>query len=324
MAHSSDIETKTRARSARPEHGSSVPSRVGPWQLVRLVATERYTRVFAARPADAPEDATPGYALKLPVEEDSSDSVGVELIRREAVAARAVNSPHVISVLAARVSQPPYYIVMPWLCGSTLRARLARPEPLCLPAVLGIVRQVAEGLGGLLETGWLHGDVKPDNIMVSPEGHATLIDLGFARRVDETGWCLDRGGFGTLSYVAPEVVTSAVRSDVRSDIYSLGVTLYESLSGRLPFSADSASELARRHRDRVATDIHTLVPRLPLRVVRLLRSMLAKQPCRRPQSPAELVERLVALEIETLTERNAVRNGVKGTTNEHEMVFNRW
>ena len=112
-------------------------------------------------------------------------------------------------------------------CGTTIEISKA----------LWIVRQTAEALDALHAAGWMHGDVTSGNIRVSPAGHVTLIDLSFARRREEIGSAADRPIMGTCSYVAPECLTSALRPDIRSDIYSLGVVLFEILSGSLPYLA---------------------------------------------------------------------------------------
>ena len=149
----------------------------------------------------------------------------------------------------------------------------------------------------------MHGDIEPGNVFLSPADHATLLDLGFARRRDETGSAVDRLLTGTCSYMAPELITSALRADVRSDIYSLGVVLFELLAGRRPFTGGSLAELAHQHAQARPPHLRHLVPLLPGSVVDLVHQMLAKEPLRRPQTPRELIDRLAALEIATFSER---------------------
>ena len=91
----------------------------------------------------------------------------------------------------------------------------------------------------------MHGDVKPGNLMIGPDGHATLIDLGFARQPGEVASVLDRSVLGSIHYLAPEISVDPQRADIRSDIYSLGVMLYQMLTGRRPFEGDHLAELAR-------------------------------------------------------------------------------
>ena len=120
-------------------------------------------------------------------------------------------------------------------------------KPSTCPRALWIIRQTAEALSALDRAGWMHGDVKPGNLMISPSGHVTLLDLNFARRHGESGAAVDRCILGTFYYIAPELLTSAIRADIRSDIYSLGVVFYEMLAGRRPFEAEDMADLAALH-----------------------------------------------------------------------------
>jgi eukaryotic-like serine/threonine-protein kinase len=272
--------------------------RVKEWQLGQLIAEGGLARVYRARPADSSPDVPPAYALKMLRPRWHDDPRAVHLLRREALVGRTVSNPHVVSVLAASVAQPPYYVVMPWLSGTTLQSRLAGSQGIALHEALWIARQVATGLEALARAGWMHGDVKPENVFLSLEGHATLLDLGFARRADETCHLFDRCVMGTWSYLAPERITSAAGGDIRSDLYSLGAMLYEMLSGRLPFLATDLGELAQQHKRQPPPPLDRLMPCLPMDVVQLVRRLLAKDPLRRPQTPAELIELLVPLEVE--------------------------
>ena len=164
-------------------------------------------------------------------------------------------------------------------------------------------RQAAEALQTLHEEGWIHADVKPANLVVSRDGHATLVDLGCALRDDESILSWDRPVVGTLHYVAPEMITSTNRTDQRSDIYSLGVSLFEMVTGRLPFLSNSPQHLVEAHLRCPAPEPRQTAPHLHQDVAELIRAMLAKEPLRRPQNAGELIERLVRLELETLGQR---------------------
>ena len=177
------------------------------------------------------------------------------------------------------------FLVMPSLEGTTLRARLSTGELLDVPTALWIVRQVAEALDALEAAGWVHGDVKPENIFVSSEGHATLLDLGFARRSDEAAQTAERGVMGTAAYLAPERLAAPAEADIRGDIYSLGAVLFESLAGRPAFEGDTLADLLRRQRQSAPPNLLKLVPQLPPDAAWLVRRMLAKDPLRRPQTP---------------------------------------
>jgi serine/threonine protein kinase len=273
----------------------------GPWRLLRIVGEGALAQVWLARPADAV--SRPGaYALKLLRKHWEDSPEAVSTLRREALVGRAVGSPRLAPVLAAHLAESPYYIVMPWLAGVTLDTLLARVRP-GMAVALWYARQVVEALDALHQAGWMHGDVKPANVHVSPRGHVTLLDLGFARQADESGRGLaERPVLGTPRYLAPEAARGT-QADIRADLYSLGVMLFEMLAGRPPFDAADLGELVRLHRQQTARGIRSLAPTAPLKLDRLLRRLLAKQPLRRPQSPRELIDDLARLEIELLDQR---------------------
>jgi serine/threonine-protein kinase len=299
MAQKLDRPTTERAagaRAARPWQSDPLPTQVGPWQPVQLAGEGRLAKVYRARPSEAGPGAPADYALKVLRERLEDNPLAVELLRREAAVAQQVSDPHLVSVLAAGLEEPPYYVVMPWLAGRSLEGKINR---MSVGAALWTARQVSEALDSLHQSGWMHADVKPANIIVSPEGHATLVDLGFARRRDEAGSVVNRPLLGTVAYIAPEMVTSTLGADIRSDIYSLGATLYELLSGRPPFTGNDLAELISQHRQSVPTDVRELVGGIPDEVAELIAKMLAKEPLRRPQTPRELIDQLVRLEIAT-------------------------
>src|SRR5204862_5351135 len=155
------------------------------------------------------------------------------------------------------------YVVTPKLDGATLAELVAERGQLGVPLALWIARQVADGLAGLLEaTGMIHTDVKPANILVSAAGHTTLIDFGFVQTPAEASQWATRPLAGTLAYIAPEMVTSALAAGPQSDIYSLGVTLYEMLTGVRPWNTDNPSQLAALHRESKPADLRQQRPEL--------------------------------------------------------------
>ena len=286
------------ARAARRGwHGTA--GVVGPWRLVRLLGEGTYTQVHLAQPDD---DHQAVYAVKTLRPARANDPLALKLLAREAYVGLKVSHPHVVSVLSAHVNEPPYYLVMPYLPGGTLRDRLDRERELPVGIALWIARQTAQGLLALHSAGYLHGDVKPANIFLSPEGHATLIDLGFAQSPRDATTDVPRSIKGTINYLAPEAMLSSTSVDARSDFYSLGVTLFEMLSGNRPFAGDAA-EVARQHRQAIPPDLREVSRGVPATVAEFVARLLAKQPIRRPASAHELVDHLLRLEIATLGNR---------------------
>jgi eukaryotic-like serine/threonine-protein kinase len=273
------------------------PCRVRQWELVEFAARGSLARIYKARPVGTPSNRPATYAVKMLRRCWQSDPEAIRLLRREAIVGQSISHPHLVPVLTASVSELPRLLVMPWLEGASLQARLAAGQHFDLHKMLWIARQTAEALDALHAAGWMHGDVTPGNIHISPTGHVTLIDLSFARRGNETGSVVDRPIMGTCSYIAPECFTSTLCTDIRSDLYSLGVVLFEMLSGCLPYPGKDLAELATQHRQSAPADLTRLAPHVPREVIRLVQRMTAREPLRRPQTPRELLGELIALEI---------------------------
>lgn len=303
--------TSVRAPYAPSEHveDNLQPSaRLGEWLLGKRLGAGRISQVFEARPAGGRAHAPAAYAIKVLQSQWEQDPRAMALFRQEARLGRRISHPHIVPVLAAQVATPPFFVAMPRLAGCTLKHFVASSALPALPLCLGISRQVAQGLEQLLHSGgMMHGDVKPANIFVGPDGHAWLLDLGLCCESGRPKSLAERPVVGTLNYMAPEMLTSCLAADFRGDIYSLGVTLYEMLSGRLPFVSNTPGELAVLHRDAAAPSLAKLRPDLPGKVTALVHQMLAKEPMRRPQSYGELIDRLVRLEVATFSDRFATQ-----------------
>ena len=303
MATVESVRTTTRYEVPVSD-GPQLVGRLGPWQLVKPLGEGNFTRVYLARPADGPQNQPAAYVVKVLRKEWWRDPQAIEMQRREAWVGSKVSHPNLLPVLSVSVEDPPFYLVTPKLDGATLAQLILGRGRLSVPLALWIARQVAEGLAALLDsTGMLHTDVKPANILISPAGHATLIDFGFVQTSAEASQWATRPLAGTLAYIAPEMVTSALAAGPQADIYSLGVTLYEMLTGTRPWNTDDPAELAALHREAKPADIREQRPELSQPIAELVHAMLAKNPLRRPGSTRELAIRLVRLEIESFTLR---------------------
>ena len=291
------------ADTARPVQQQNV-GRIGPWQLVRMLSESELARVYVARPANTSDDLPANYVVKVLRKEWWRDPQAIEMQRRAAWLGQKISHPHLLPVLSANVGEAPFYFVTPKINARSLAEMLTLGNILPLPITLWIARQVAEALSALHETtGMIHADVKPSNILVSPEGHATLIDLGFAHCPSEGHHWSSRPVVGTLNYIAPEAITSSLSAASSSDLYSLGVTLYEMIAGELPFDAASPDELVRMHREMKPTCIRHRSPKLPKAVASLVHRLLAKDSLRRPASAVAVAEELMRLEIECFSLR---------------------
>jgi len=282
--------------------GGAAPCVLGEWRLIRPVAHGTWTTVFQAAAASGDLSRPPRYAIKT----RRADAVDCDIARdhllHEAEVGRTVIHPHVVSILAWKLTGNQPYLVMPWLEGMSLQKLLSRLGTIPPADAIWIVRQVAEGLTAVHTAGWLHADLKPSNIMINPEGHVTIIDFGFARRITDS-ISRPREVVGTLDYMAPEWFFGNATFDARADLYSLGVIFFEILAGRRPYCIRSLREAARVHRQRCIPDVRTFNPSISHDVSRLIRQMISPHPERRPSSAKGVAETLVALEIEHFTLR---------------------
>lgn len=301
-----DEISTTRARTAyapRTEVDLGTSQRLGGWVLTEQIGEGSLAQVFRARAASAPPDRPAGYAIKVLQRRWYDDPLVVELFRCEAQLGASVANPHLVSVLDANIQAAPYYLVMPYLEGATLAQLLRVHGRMSVPAAIWIARQVAEALSALHAVGFVHGDVKPANVFISSQGHATLLDLGFARRFEQTAAVAHRPVLGTCNYLAPEMLNPRLAIDQRSDLYSLGATLYEMICGEAPLMAANLEELAERHRGGDCANPRKNCPHAPRDLTETIRELLSKEPLRRPSSAVELRDRLIALELETMWQR---------------------
>jgi predicted Ser/Thr protein kinase len=210
---------------------------------------------------------------------------------REARAMATVEHPHVVRVYAFGEAAGQAYFVMELVEGETLQARLQRTPRLEIEEALRLAREVAEALQAAWQRGIVHRDVKPSNIILDRESHAHVADFGLARpaeRQGDTSVTRDGAFVGSPHYVAPEQAR-AQTTDFRTDIYSLGIVLYEMIAGRRPFDGRTPAEVVARQLTEPTPPLRSVAPDTPDPVARLVETMTEKDPTLRPASYPTLI-----------------------------------
>jgi predicted ATPase len=247
------------------------------------------------------EDPVLGRSVALKVL-PSETSVTPDRMRRfieEAKAASALNHPNIATVHELREADGVHFIVMEYVEGGTLKAKVAR-GPLNSSEIIKLATQIAQALDAAHSIGIIHRDVKSSNIMITPRGHAKVLDFGLAKRTtfhEPLTHDLTRDAtepsvvMGTVPYMSPEQALGKVL-DQRSDLFSFGVVLYEMATGRLPFSGSTAPEMIDNIIHGDPQPVTSINPQIPLGLARLISRCLEKRAEYRVQTAAELASEL--------------------------------
>jgi serine/threonine protein kinase/tetratricopeptide (TPR) repeat protein len=260
---------------------------MGPYRLLREIGGGGMGTVYEA------EDTRLGrrVAVKLLPPEYSRDRRAKERFLREARAAAAVDHPNLCTIHDVGESDGRLYIVLSFYEGETLRERIRR-GPLPLAEARDVAIQVARGLARVHEAGIVHRDIKPANVMLTRRGEAKILDFGIARlEGDKASLTRTGASWGTPAYMSPEQACGEP-VDGRTDVWSLGVMLYEMLAGRRPFGGDSLEAVVSAILTREPEPLERVRPDVPPELAWVVERALAKDPAERYASAAELLEDL--------------------------------
>jgi serine/threonine protein kinase len=247
------------------------PEKLGKYEIIEEVGRGGFAAVYKA--VDTTLDRT--VALKVLAPHLLWDPTFVERFQREAKVAANLDHPNIVTIYEVAQIKGVYFIAMQFLEGRTLSRILEAEGPLPVPRVQAVVEQIASALDYAHARGFVHRDIKPSNIIVAHDGRVTLTDFGLVKAGEGTQLTASGMVFGTPEYMSPEQAEGKVL-DAQSDIYSLGVVLYEMLAGQAPFVADTTPAVMYKHVHE-PPPLDELPSGLPQGVVAVLDKALAKK-----------------------------------------------
>ncbi len=295
-----------RASSSQPlvsQATGDLPSiagrRLGHYELIESIGAGGMAAVLKARDLELGRVV----ALKILPPESARDPESITRFRQEARAAALLDHENVARVYSCGEDQGLHFIAFEFVEGVNLRVLIDNQGVISARDCVRYMIQVAAGLAHAAQRGVVHRDIKPSNIIITPDGRAKIVDMGLARQLDAihaNGGVTQSGvTLGTFDYISPEQALDPRRADARSDIYSLGCAFYHALTGRPPVPEGTAAKKLHAHQHTDPLDPRQLNPLIPDELVLILARMMAKDPARRYQTPAELISHLKGL-AETL------------------------
>jgi serine/threonine protein kinase len=265
----------------------------GRYEVEREIGKGGNARIFLAR-----EPGGQRVALKI-LHPELLVSVAADRFLREIKLASQLHHPHIALLLDSGERDWLVYYVMTYVEGATLREYLSQQTRLSVAESLRVADNLLDALEHAHEHGIIHRDVKPENVVMSPQG-AVLLDFGIARAVWASGSDrLTRSGIavGTSTYMSPEQITALQEIDLRSDLYSLACVLYECLAGQPPFIHRNEAVVLQMHLTQPAPDLRALRPEIPAELASTISRAMAKAPEERWQTATAMRDALAAVPV---------------------------
>jgi serine/threonine protein kinase/tetratricopeptide (TPR) repeat protein len=274
------------------------------YKIIEKLGTGGMGAVYRVEDTNIGQD----IALKLIKPDIASDKKTIERFRNELKTTRMISHRNVCRMFDLAETEGIFYITMEYVSGEDLKSFIRRSGKLDIPKAISIAKEVCEGLSEAHRLGVVHRDLKSNNIMIDKEGNARIMDFGIARSLRAKGLTGEGIIIGTPEYMSPEQA-EATEVDQRSDIYSLGVILYEMTTGQLPFEGDTPLSIAMKHKGEIPKDPKELNPQIREDFNRVILRCLEKDKENRYQSAGEVQEELGNIERGMpITEKDIPKN----------------
>jgi len=260
-------------------------------------------------------------ALKLIHPEIAVDERIIKRFGNELKMARKISHKNVCRMYHLEEEEGIHYLTMEFIRGESLKDMIGMMGQLSPGQALSVVKQVCEGLAEAHKLGVVHRDLKPGNIMIDREGNARIMDFGIARSLKAKGITRTGTMIGTPEYMSPEQV-EGLETDQRSDLYSLGVILYEMVTGRIPFDGETPFSIALKHKTEKPQDPRDINPQIPENVSRMIMRCLEKDREKRYQTAEELLADLSKIEEGIPTEERMIPRRRATVSREITVTFN--
>ncbi len=219
----------------------------------------------------------------------AQDEKFVRRFQREALSASSLTHPNIVEVYDVGEDNGSYYIVMEYIEGKHLKELLKKRGKLTLPEVIDIMMQICDGMAVAHDSYIIHRDIKPQNIMILDSGLVKITDFGIAMALNSTQLTQTNSVMGSVHYLPPEQA-SGKGSTIQSDIYSMGILMFELLTGSLPFKGDNAVEIALKQLKEPIPDLKSIIPDIPNSIVNIIRRATAKNPKNRYNDAREMLD----------------------------------
>ena len=231
-------------------------------------------------------------------------SLAIDRLAREARSTEQIAHPNVIQLLDAELDHSPFFLIQPWIYGRSLDRLFSRVPHLSLSRMLWVMRQITEGVRAGHEKGRAYLGLDPSHVLIGKTGRVTLIGWSQSHAFgDQVAFPCDN--LQLSRYMAPERFSDSYVADPVSDVYSLGVLIYQALSLQPPFDGQTVEEVENAHLNLIPEDLVVTQPNCPARLAVLVKQMISKNPILRP-SIREVLNELIAIEIEHLSDMTPI------------------